>query len=583
MSLDHPANQAANLFFKNHIDSSGELLYPINGKIEVNKYFLESNELIDDHRIFIFLDTCDQALIIFKDLISRFHNSSNFLDLENKTLSNWIDVYKSEINCYNLEGCTLMFSKGVSLYRIDISPSKPLKWSNIKGETNDIPIEFGFPFSSPIDYSLPEFIPELSAKESVIILSTIYHIKNLDSLEFYEMNPFYNYGEFEEFINSKLFKEFVMYFVFNIFNKSIDILQSPALKKVFDTLMESYSKYQLLGISANLAFTSQSNLTPKKYENSILKVLIKKMGSSKETIYNFQIRMNKYFNIQDGEFILFISMEKSDESVFNSIGSEAKEELFSDMLNEANPRAIELRKSLIGDIPMNLQDRPTNLKVATNNDSESRTPNRDALELYNSGVEKLNRQDYENAIVDFRNSIDIDPYLLISYAPLSAIIINILQDYNQAIELTSKIIELEGFENNNDLIYADIYNNRGLAKSYLEEEELAIEDFNKALEIDNSRGLTYASRAFSHNNMGEAELALDDLNKAIDIDETIPNVFFSRSSCKQQLGDFRGALDDCVIALEKDPDNINIIQQNKLLEALFKSGLGDTFSNLKKD
>ena len=230
---------------------------------------------------------------------------------------------------------------------------------------------------------------------------------------------------------------------------------------------------------------------------------------------------------------------------------------------------------------MNLQDRPTNLKVATNNDSESRTPNRDALELYNSGVEKLNRQDYENAIVDFRNSIDIDPYLLISYAPLSAIIINILQDYNQAIELTSKIIELEGFENNNDLIYADIYNNRGLAKSYLEEEELAIEDFNKALEIDNSRGLTYASRAFSHNNMGEAELALDDLNKAIDIDETIPNVFFSRSSCKQQLGDFRGALDDCVIALEKDPDNMNVIQQNKLLEALFKSGLGDSLSNSK--
>ena len=170
---------------------------------------------------------------------------------------------------------------------------------------------------------------------------------------------------------------------------------------------------------------------------------------------------------------------------------------------------------------------------------------------------------------------------MISYAPLSAIIINILQDYNQAIELTSKIIELVGFENNNDLIYADIYNNRGLAKSYLEEEVSAIEDFNKALEIDNSRGLTYVSRAFSYNNMGEIELALDDLNKAIDLDDSIPNVFFSRSSCKQQLGDFRGALDDCAIALEKDPGNINIIQQNKLLETLFKSGLGDTLSNSK--
>lgn len=579
MSLNNSTKPAAALFFNKYINSSCELLDHVNGEIDVNKYFLESNELIDDHRIFIFFNSCDQALDVFKDLISRFHNSSSFLGLENKIISNWTDAYKSEIYCYNLEGSTIMFSKGVSLYRIDIYPIKPFKWHDISGEINDRTIEFGHPFSSPIDYRLPEFIPELSAKQSAIILATIYQIKNTNSLEFYEINPFFNYDELEEFTNSKRFKEFVMYCVFNIFNKSIDILESPALKKVLDILLKSYTKYQLMLISANLAFTPQNDLTPKKIENSIVKALIKKMGYNNEPIYNFQARVNKYFDIQDGEFILFITMQKSDDPTFNSIGLEAKAELFNEMLTNANPTAIELRKSLVGDIPMNLKDLPTNLKVDITENNKLKAQNSKAIMLYNAGVEKLDKQEFENAIKDFRNSIEINPYLLDSYCPLSAIMINIRQDYKQAIELTTQIIELEGFEKNKDQMYADIYNNRGLAKSYLEEELSAIDDFSKSLEIDNTRGLTYASRAFSYNSIGEVELALNDLNRAIDIDDSIPNVFFSRSSCKQQLGDFRGALDDCAVALKKDPENINVIQQNKFLETLFKSGLGDTLSN----
>ena len=40
------------------------------------------------------------------------------------------------------------------------------------------------------------------------------------------------------------------------------------------------------------------------------------------------------------------------------------EDLFNCMKNESNESAIELRKKLVGDLPINLIDRPTNIKVA---------------------------------------------------------------------------------------------------------------------------------------------------------------------------------------------------------------------------
>ena len=281
--------------------------------------------------------------------------------------------------------------------------------------------------------------------------------------------------------------------------------------------------------------------------------------------------------------MLFAAMNQSNESAFTDLNPSAKEVLFNDMVNESNPKAVALRKSLIGDIPMNLNDRPTSLSVKTNKDVEAREFDAQAIQFNNSGSEKMKSQDFEGAIVDFQKAIDLDPYILPCYISISALIINIHQDYNRAVDLTSKIIELEGFEKTKDVNYAQIYDNRGLAKSYLEDEEDAIEDFSKALEIDDSKGLTYTNRSFCYMQIGENELALGDLNKAIELDNTIPSIYFNRSKCKQSLGDFKASLEDCNIAIEKDPENFNILQHKMFLDTLFESGLGDTLSNLKED
>jgi len=577
----HPKSGALN-FFNKHIDSFADLSNIINGKIEVDKYYLQSNVLANDHRIFIFFNTSEEGLSYFNKLILKFNENSEYLNVDYSIISKWIDKYKSDILCYNLEGCVIMFSKGVSLYRIDIYPSKHHTWNNIRGETNNKKIEFGYPFSSPVRHNLPDYKNDLSIKESVMILSIFYQIQSRNSLEFSEMETFYNSTDFEEFVNARTFKEFVMYFVFNVFNKSLDIFETPALKKVFDILLGSYSKFKLLNISLGLINTIKFNQNPKTIENSVLKALLKKM-ERRDVISYFQIRMNKYFKIQDGEFMLFAAMNQSNEFVFKDLSSSDKEILFNDMVNESNSKAIDLRKSLIGDMPMNLNDRPTSLSVKTNENVEEREYDSKAIKYKNSGSEKIKSQDFEGAMKDFQKAIDLDPYIIPCYESLSALKINIHQDYNNAIELTTKIIELEGYENNNNLIYSSIYDNRGLAKSYLEDEEGAIDDFDKALQIDNSRGFTYSNRGYSYTQIGENELALQDFNAAIEIDNDVPNVFFNRSKCKEALGDFKGSLEDCNIAIEKDPENFNILQHKIFLDALFESGLGDTLSNLKED
>ena len=582
MAFENISNSSASRFFKKYIDSSVSLSKIIDGQTEVNKYYLESNLTINDHRIFIFFNTAVQGLDHFNKLISRFDNSLEYLKIDISTIAIWIEKHKGDILCHNLENCVIMFSKGVSLFRIDIYPIKPLVWSNISGNTNQKNIEFGFPFSSPIDHNLPELKNALSLNECIMLLSIFYQLQSRGSLEFSEMKSFYSEIEFEEFVKSKTFKDFVMYFVFNVFNKSIDIFETPALKKVFDTIIESYSKFNLLGLSLALIYTTKNEANLKVVENSVLKVLLKKM-EIRDVISYFQMRLNKYFQIQDGEFMLFATMNQSNEPVFNNLSSFDKEILFNDMVNESNSRAVDLRKSLIGDMPMNLNDRPTSLSVKTNENDDKRDYDSEAIKYNNSGSKKLKSQDFEGAILDFQKAIDLDPYILPCYISLSALMINIRQDYNNTINLTSKIIELEGFEKTKDNNYAQIYDNRGLAKSYLEDEEDAIIDFNKALEIDDSRVLTYANRGVSHMQIGENELALEDLNKAIEIDNTIPGIYFNRSKCKQSLGDFKGSLEDCNIALEKDPENFNILQHKMFLDTLFESGLGDTLSNLKGD
>ena len=571
-------------FYNSFISKSENLSSFVANKIEIEKYYVNSNAIDqknNDQHLFMFFENPNYGIQHFNNLISKFTRDKNYLSLDVNISSNWINQYKSEISCYNLDGCVFMFSKGVSLYRIDIRPSEGSFWKDVKGTTNNRLIDFTYPFTSPVSYNLPEFKSEIDLKTSLMSLVIMYNLQSSDELKFISLKEYFTIDELKEFSNSKVFKSFGMYYIFNVFDQKIDILQTPPLKIVFDNILKKLSKFQLLNVSNDLLFSTKDDSIKEIISNNLLKAMHKKI-EKKSAITNFQLAMNKYFKIQDGEYMLFNLMNVQKELVSEVvIHFNNEEELFYAMVNESNSKAIELRKNLIGDLPMNLIDRPTDLAVDIS--KENREYKSEAMDYNNSGGEKIKVENFEDAMLDFQKAIDLDPLILPSYVSLSGLKINIHQAYEFVIDLTTNILELEGFEKNQDLMYAQIYDNRGLAKSYLEDEEAAVEDFSKALKIDNQRAYTYANRGCSYLHLGKNELAIVDIDKAIELDNTIPGVYNNRSKCKQALGDFKGSLQDCNIALEKDPENFNILQHKMFLDTLFESGLGDTLSNLKDD
>ncbi|MCA2665686.1 MAG: serine protease, partial [Microcystis sp. M079S1] len=89
-----------------------------------------------------------------------------------------------------------------------------------------------------------------------------------------------------------------------------------------------------------------------------------------------------------------------------------------------------------------------------------------------------------------------------------------LDDYNQAIELNPN--------------HANAYNNRGNLYQDLQKYELALDDFNKAIEINPNFAILYYNRGGLYYDQKKYELALADWNKAIEINPNLAEAYVNR-------------------------------------------------------
>ena len=115
-----------------------------------------------------------------------------------------------------------------------------------------------------------------------------------------------------------------------------------------------------------------------------------------------------------------------------------------------------------------------------------------------------------------------------------------LEDYDKAIEINP----------NN----ARIYSNRGLAKNSLKDYSGAIEDFNKSIEIDPTNSYPYYNTGIAKYNLQDYSGALESYNKAIDLDPNYTDAYFNRSLTKAYLGNFIGSLMDSDYTIKLNPN-----------------------------
>lgn len=562
-------------FFKKYISNKEELVLKKVDTFKNNIFYAKEDSNQTGH-IFIFFEEANEAIEKFKAIVEPYSNSEQFFNLKSDQVSSWISKYKSEIQSLNVEGCSIQLSKGVSLYRIDISLKNSLKWSDINSVNKDKTIIFSFPFSSLIKIDLPEFNFSFNLSESIMLTSVYFNILDGDvKTSLYE--SYYNEDEIKVFTHTEDYKSFWNYCRKYVFIDSIDPLQTEIFKNIFDKINFEFTLFDKLNLSYQLIQSTQETFA---IVNDDISAITSKPRHSDRT--SELLRLNKYFDIQDGEFILFSMMKKRTEEVKPYLKDfKSLEDLYDCMKNESNESAVELRKKLVGDLPLNLIDRPTNIKVAQEDDENPFSNySESTIENYNRAIEKLQSGNHQIAAIELEKIIEQDNYMLPAYYNLTAIKINFEQDYVGAIKTLDKVINAQGYEKNPDKVYAGLFFNRGLAKSYLDREEAAITDFNESLKIDPEYTSCYGSRGCSLMNLNRNIEALEDFDKAISMgDKTFIN-YFNRGKCKQSLTKFSEALEDYNAAYELNPNNDNVIMQRDLLQAMKDNGLMDQIEQL---
>ena len=121
------------------------------------------------------------------------------------------------------------------------------------------------------------------------------------------------------------------------------------------------------------------------------------------------------------------------------------------------------------------------------------------------------------------------------------------KDYSGAIDDCNKAIELNPG-------YAIAYNNRGNVKSKQKDYSGAIDDFNKAIEQNPGDAIAYNGRGLAKMEWGKDYAgAMADFNKAIELNPRYAIAYNNRGNLKSKQKDYSGAIDDFNKAIEQNP------------------------------
>jgi Tfp pilus assembly protein PilF len=153
-----------------------------------------------------------------------------------------------------------------------------------------------------------------------------------------------------------------------------------------------------------------------------------------------------------------------------------------------------------------------------------------------------------------------------------------LKQYEAAISDFNNAIEIDP---NDD----GAYNNRGNAYGSLKQYETALNDFNKALELNPNLDLSYNNRGNVFSHLKQYETAINDFNKAIELNPYDANAFNNRGSAYSGLEQYEMAIADYNNAIELDPDSKSAIHNRAAALAFQASERGrvEITERLEKD
>lgn len=135
---------------------------------------------------------------------------------------------------------------------------------------------------------------------------------------------------------------------------------------------------------------------------------------------------------------------------------------------------------------------------------------------------------------------------------------NDLGDYAHALEDFNKAFEIEPRS-------AVVLNNRGIAYRHLQQLDQAIADFDAAIRLDPKYAAAYSNRGLAYMDAEDPGRALQDFTDALQLDSNQAAIYINRGNAYDELGQADKALNDYAAAIRIDPDEPNAYRQRALL------------------
>ena len=165
-------------------------------------------------------------------------------------------------------------------------------------------------------------------------------------------------------------------------------------------------------------------------------------------------------------------------------------------------------------------------------------------------------KNYDKALADFDRSLQIKEYALTYYN--RGALHDEKGDNDGAISDYSRAIELSP-------TYAEAFNNRGLSFQKKGSFDLALQDFAKAISINQKDGVYYFNRANIYSKKSNYSLAVEDYTRAVVIFPFWAEAFRRRAEAYKKLGKVRLADMDLKKAKEVEKENFSPVNRIELM------------------
>ena len=213
-------------------------------------------------------------------------------------------------------------------------------------------------------------------------------------------------------------------------------------------------------------------------------------------------------------------------------------------------------------------------------------PQKTAKELFDSGLVRLQKQDYDGAIADMTKVIEMDPrhadaiFIRGQCFYLKGDREKALLDYDKVIELAPTARGVERVYNIRSVLrllkgdvdgalqdlekavelnpnYADSFSNRGVTRSLKGDHAGAAADYERALELNPNLLTAYINRGILRFERQNLEGAMSDINRALVLDPNVAKPYVDRAVLHTLAGEIDSALADLKKALAIDAASVS--------------------------